>query len=67
MRLSFIGFGKINEQTKAVYIDKETRQYQVLVTNIRKIKNKETGEIEEIYNGMNWETIEPEEVGVCQV
>lgn len=49
MRLSFIGFGKIDEQTKAIYIDKET------------------GEIEEVYNCMNWKTIEPEEVGVCQV
>ncbi|MGL4357572.1 MAG: hypothetical protein ACRCSY_02570 [Cetobacterium sp.] len=67
MRLSFIGFGKIDEQTKAIYIDKETRQYQVLMTLVRKIKNKETGEIEEVYNGMNWKTIEPEEVGVCQV
>lgn len=67
MRLSFIGFGKIDEQTKAIYIDKDTRQYQVLMTLVRKIKNKETGEIEEVYNGMNWKTIEPEEVGVCQV
>lgn len=40
MRLSFIGFGKIDEQTKAIYIDKETRQYQVLMTLVRKIKKQ---------------------------
>ncbi|MGL5315376.1 MAG: hypothetical protein ACRCX2_33215 [Paraclostridium sp.] len=63
-RLKFIGFNMVDGETKAIYIDKVTKQYQTLITNIRKIKNKETGEFEEIYNGMSWRILVPEEIGV---
>ncbi|MGL5458126.1 MAG: hypothetical protein ACRDBY_00765 [Cetobacterium sp.] len=60
----FIGFYKVEGETKAVYFEKTTRRYKILVTKKGKIKDKKTGEVIETFNGMNWEYVTEDKLEV---
>ena len=60
----FIGFYKVENETKAVYFEKSTRLYKILVTKKGRIKDKKTGEVIETFNGMNWEYVAEDKLEV---
>lgn len=55
--MKFIGFGKIEGETKAIYFEKNTTRYKVLET----IKDKKKG----FYIGMFWKYVTPETIEVA--
>lgn len=60
----FIGFYKVNNETKAVYFEKSTRRYKILETNSRVMVCKNPKENYEVYYGMNWRYVNEDELEV---
>ncbi|MGL5315911.1 MAG: hypothetical protein ACRC92_21830 [Peptostreptococcaceae bacterium] len=52
----FIGFGRVNGETKAIYFEKSTTRYKVLET-IKDFQGK-------YYIGMFWKYVTPERIEV---
>lgn len=65
--LVFVGFGLVNSETKAIYFDSELRQYAILVTTKKKVKDKRTKEEYEVYIGMSWVYVSEQNIGVIDV
>lgn len=61
-----IGFAEIEGEVKPVYFDKEKRAYKVLVTSMKKIKDKSTKEEILIFNGMDWKYLDENEIKVVE-
>ncbi|MGL5646888.1 MAG: hypothetical protein ACRDDY_03470 [Clostridium sp.] len=60
----FIGFYKVNGETKAVCFEKLTRMYKTLITKKGVLKDKKTGEKIETFNGMIWQYVNEDELEV---
>lgn len=62
----FIGFWRVDGETKPVYFDKEKRRYKVMQSNIRKIKDKATKEEILILNGIDWRFLDESEIKLIE-